>query len=234
MPALNPKLFNALERTFGHVTIANQGLQSAVRHSPNWLRGGKLRADVTSGGEYYRVNCPFCGDTRKRLWFHHMWGTKDEKTNQEFVHLVNCYNEECIDCRDRQIQLSEMVFAYGREAATPLKNTASPVTTSQANQSPIRLPTGRVPINDPRCPAHAKAYLEERGFDVDELWERWKVSYSSMSSDCSPRIKDRIVIPVYHPKRRLLAEKNKVVLVGWQARSLVMVAHLRSTSTPGE
>ena len=217
MGPLNPTLFRALQRAFHHVEIANQGLRAAVHHRPNWHRGGKLSADV-SGGEYYRVCCPFCGDTRKRLWFHYLWGTKDEKTNQELLHLATCYNEECIDCRDRQIQLTELVFAYAREVPMATTAITSQSDSASFEQRRFQLPSKRVYINNERCPAHARNYLEDRGFDLAELRRHWHVAYCAKSLNSSPKVIDRLVIPVYQPKRQLATAKRKVYLAGWQAR----------------
>ncbi len=74
MSPLNPDLFEALAASFGTVLIANEGERARVDYRPSWgsPKGQvRLKAVRTVSGEYYRVDCPFCTDTRKRLWINH-------------------------------------------------------------------------------------------------------------------------------------------------------------------
>ena len=67
-------------------------------------------------GETYKVSCPFCSDTRQRLWINHHWGVRDEKTNDDLLHLAHCFNDDCINTREVQKELHAMVFP---RASTP-------------------------------------------------------------------------------------------------------------------
>ena len=97
MDPLNPRLFRALQATFrGGVEIANQGQRRSVVYLPDWRHGGKLTAHPSDSGEEYRVNCVFCNDTRKRLYFSYQWGERDPRTGQDNLHLVHCFNEDCL------------------------------------------------------------------------------------------------------------------------------------------
>ncbi len=42
------------------------------------------RGDSDEVGEEYSTSCPFCGDTRGRLYVNHLWGTKDKFTGVAF------------------------------------------------------------------------------------------------------------------------------------------------------
>ena len=61
-------------------------------------------------GEYYRVNCDKCGDTRQRLWINHMWGVRDVETGDDHLYLIICFNEGCINTRELQERLYELLF----------------------------------------------------------------------------------------------------------------------------
>ena len=73
---LCPELYNKLNSMFpGGVVIANQG-EPMYSSSPTQHNGSHFTS-VISSGEYYRVNCPFCNDTKHRLWVNHMYGQPD-------------------------------------------------------------------------------------------------------------------------------------------------------------
>ena len=55
-----------------------------------------LVAHEGCGNEEYRVCCPFCGDSRHRLYINCTWGVYDRATNSSHEHLVHCYNEFCV------------------------------------------------------------------------------------------------------------------------------------------
>src|SRR4051794_18793914 len=71
---------------------------------------GDLRLQVDHFGEQYRVCCPFCPDTRKRLYINHRWGLFDERTRSKNLWLAKCYNEDCLKCSLRRRSLYNDVF----------------------------------------------------------------------------------------------------------------------------
>ena len=103
MSVLNPALFTALEAVLGPVRVANEGMSMTGTYLPGV--GGKRRFHPSESGEYYRVSCPFCSDTRQRLYVNHRWGTRDEKTGGRFRWAARCFNEHCL--RDPEQRVSE-------------------------------------------------------------------------------------------------------------------------------
>jgi hypothetical protein len=195
---------------------------------PSYYRGGRLQVSV-SGGEYYKVNCPFCGDTRKRLQFNYLWGTLDQRTRRRLLHLVICFNEDCLRNRARQLELWDRLCAVN----TPIRRRArcvQPIATTRAPVPvrPPRLwdlneplpPEGNRPCGQRIAEAAAREYLAGRGFDPDELDERWGVWFARSSYVPRPAFRDRLVIPVYTlgPGGQSSGGQSPIVLAGWQAR----------------
>src|SRR5271166_2797304 len=90
---LRPELFNRLKYRFGHVAIACEGESMSARVV---TKQGKPTLEISHPGEYYRVNCPYCSDLRKRLWINHMWGYLHPVTQTRNLFLAICYNENCL------------------------------------------------------------------------------------------------------------------------------------------
>lgn len=73
-----------------------------------------LSTSHISGGEQYAVNCPFCGDTRHRLYISHMWNQIIETSNHVKYHcskhLIRCFNEDCQRKEENFNQLCEKLI----------------------------------------------------------------------------------------------------------------------------
>ena len=205
-----------MKRVFHHVEITSQGDPGQISYWPNWDRGGRKEAQVT-GGEYYKVSCPFCSDTRKRLWFNYRWGMRDVESGSDMLFLVNCYNESCVDNRAVQEQLRDMLGtdSWGNLPARPRFN-------NRIERPPkIELPKGLVPITEQVQASDARWDLEDRDFDIQDLWDRWRVFYCAASDSPRPKLRQRIVIPVYGLRRKLAGtSKFEIALEGWQARAI--------------
>src|SRR5579862_7193886 len=131
MTPLNPRLHARLVERFGRVGISNDGQALQVTHMPDYVhRKGRLKAHVSSWGETYKVNCPFCSDTRGRLYISHRWGVRDPRTGDDLLHLAFCHNEECLRTREAQKQLHKHVFPDGRYAFEVASLTSASVTPS--------------------------------------------------------------------------------------------------------
>ena len=95
---LNPTLYNRLCKLFGSVKISNQGVAMEPMPPisvPDVFDPDKLHLDVAVFGEYMLVSCPYCNDTRNRLWINHMFGQKDAD-GRRLTFLATCYNEGCM------------------------------------------------------------------------------------------------------------------------------------------
>ena len=148
MQPLNKGLYSALVSQFRHVEIGNRGETAHVSYSPIWEpRKVRLRAEVF-GGEYYRINCPYCSDTRQRLWISYRWAEVDPRTRSELLHLAICFNEDCIDSYEVRQDLFERVYPWPyRRRTEPKPN--EPVLDAVPPPKPrkFRLPADCIPID---------------------------------------------------------------------------------------
>ena len=79
----NQVLYNALLKAYGEVIVHSQGENIIVTKqvSPSAITrhiGVHLTKHDVTGGEYYAVCCPFCGDRKNRLWVSHAMGARIE------------------------------------------------------------------------------------------------------------------------------------------------------------
>lgn len=204
---LNPVLYDALITRFGEVTISSAGIRAHVSY---YRRGGKLRVQVTNG-EYYKVNCPLCKDTRQRLWISHMFGVRDKRTKQRVWNCAICYNERCDLTK---LDLPDLLRPnFSKIDKIDLNSPESQVQTAIPSLKPIELPDADY-IRLPDLPENhpARVYLEGRGFDVVQLdqYYLWKYCHTSRERFAERRI----MLPV-------IAEiDSKAELVGFQTRAI--------------
>ena len=205
MCQLNPTLYQALQAAFGSVSVTNNGQPRQVLTLPDWSNGGRLRSQVVASGEQYRVDCCYCNDTRQRLYFNYEWAIPDGPNDN--IHLVKCFNENCVATRERQQDLLHRVYPLGRERyQAPVQSVVVPPPPPFVPTLPsgILVPLDRLPE------AHAaRAYLRQRNFDPAALWATWQVQYCELSVSAQPNPSQRLVIPIYDADQRL---------AGWQAR----------------
>jgi hypothetical protein len=194
---LNVPLYEALcER--GEVCVVNEDSEGELIITSE---NGSLRATQCRGGEEYKLNCPVCGDTRKRLYVSH-WVFKPVVQKGKRVYtdgLFYCHNEKC--------NLSD----YRRDLSTKVKMGDSVVVVRKSRRKKVEgefpLPEGCLPVNSHDAPVAIRKYLEGRAFDLDELYEKWNVMYCESIpgyTESGPKI----VYPI------TLFGKN----IGWQAR----------------
>ncbi len=113
MHSLNPSLFRALQQ-FGEVRLTDPGVAMTALYVPT--TDGRAQLKVSNPGEYLRVNCPYCGDTKFRLWVNHRWGVYDQRTGTCNRWLAICYNEGCLANDDNREDFIELTTWYHREA----------------------------------------------------------------------------------------------------------------------
>ena len=100
---MNKRLHCALVDRFGDVGVQNRGYEGRYSCPPtknNYLK--KIRketkfAQVNEWGETCSVNCPLCGDSRKRLYISHFTGrdVKVSNSKYQFGKVAVCHNEKC-------------------------------------------------------------------------------------------------------------------------------------------
>lgn len=209
MGALRPDLFNRLNtrRRFGGVIVANEGepLRSTVTVSD-----GRKSRTVQEWGEAYRVNCPFCSDTRHRLYVNHRWGLFDGDTGARNWWLCHCYNEDCLHEFANQMKLRDMVYD---DAVPPTQAECDKLVVVKAKGpvTPIALPGYCVEVTSLGAMHPVNVYLASRQFA--HLAEPLGLRYCVFDASGKLGATDRLVIPMYM--------KDK--LVTWQARWLDLV-----------
>lgn len=198
-PVVCPELYNRLKRRFGAVMVANATERMACRDTTSG--DGRRRVVVDESGEYYRVNCPFCHDTRKRLWVNHRFS--------EFPWLAHCFNETyCMsgtEGRSRRQRLFQMVFEVNRPFRLPVESGFAP---EEQEPGEVDLPGEIVPLTRLHWTHPAVQYLTGRGFDLAELDRDYGVGYCSEAEQSYYPLRGRIFIPVV----------MRGELVGWQGR----------------
>lgn len=202
---LNPVLYNALRQRFTPVHIVREG--AAAESYENFARPGVTR---WRGGEMYRVNCPYCGDQRQRLYISYRFGVYDPETNTTCMSLARCFNEE--DCfvadKSRWADLYRDVYLFA----------GSSVSASQllpgVDVAPavVELPGRMTPIEQLSADHVAIRYLRDTRhppFDIDQL-RPYGLAYCYAAAPEYPIMNNRLVIPVSMHGR----------CVGWQGRKL--------------
>lgn len=229
---LNPLLFRSLEAAFGHVQVSNPGVSIQFHYRPDWIfRKGRLRAEVVEHGETYRVNCPFCSDTRRRLYVPYHWGVKEKRTGDDMLHLPRCFNEGCLARRDAQEELLDMVYPPRGHRRSTAAQLVEPAPRKDSAATRVVMPNGK-PLADLPDEHKALEYLRGRKFDPERLAKQWGVYYCSSNRKdrgvtnrphfCDERIVYPIMAPAVFAAGSRNAGKAAVRLAGWQARSLMV------------
>jgi hypothetical protein len=200
MQVLCRELYARLEEKFGVVKIANQGMSLQIRDR---LIGYRVVTEVLSPGEYYRVNCPFCGDRKQRLWVNHRFA--------EYRWLAVCYNEtrclEGIFGSENRKELYNIIFNGQRQVVLQVTQGSEIDPSKPLEERPL---PGVIKLFSELPPDHPSVtYLQSRGYDTVELEEKFGVGYCESVFDRTYYpLTNRIFIPI--------AFKGK--LVGWQGR----------------
>jgi hypothetical protein len=213
MQPLNPTLYSLLCRRFGNVEIVNPGQAIRWRTVRRATLESKQRLSrqVDDSGEEMRLNCPFCHDTKRRLYINHRWAVFDPVTGTRNLWLAQCYNEtSCLSSYERQKQLLDMLMSYVPKGRTFKVRAAvsEPIRQLEEVSPPgIIIPIGELANRKPNH--RAVVYLEKRGFDCHQLERLYAVAYCQKSTRYS-LAEDRIFIPVIHRGK----------MVGWQCRHI--------------
>lgn len=203
---LNPVLKRLLENRVGVVVVQSPGVAAKY---------GKVRFDkkrqmrvstIQDGhrGEYYRVNCPYCGDQAHRLYVHHLYMTPDPISGEPMRHLAYCFNESCLGQNAADFEHRVFKIEWGRRGPPPMPIAEGKVV---ADVRP-RPPGIETPLQDLPPTHHACRYLAGRGFDPAKIGRAWGATYCVQASNEFPAATGRIIVPVVF----------KGEYRGWQAR----------------
>lgn len=214
---LNQDLFDRLRRRFGTVSIASQG--EALTGSLMDLGMGKPKFQVSSSGEYYRVACPFCSDTRQRLWINHRWGVgPDGVPHERLWWMACCYNENCLEKPENCKALRTMIYGgVGRELH-PSQITIRRGTVT-ASLGTVEFPGACVRIDQLRPDHHAVQYLISRGLDPAHLGKTYDVSFC-FDAPQWPMASGRLIVPIYMRGKMGSWQGRYVGDVDWQATGM--------------
>ena len=199
--ALNSALYDSLYQIFGYVSKENAGIEATVQRS-----GGNI--EVT-GGEYYRVNCPMCGDRRRRLYVNHLFGTSDKVSGKQLNHLFVCFNEHC---EKRGLDLVMLMQGYLSKysAIPPIIKKGKPNVERGFCSPGYCEPLKSLPLSHP-----ARSFFLKRNFNPDFISEAYGISVcvepsNAWSVPVQNLLHGRIILPVTRDNQ----------LIGWQARYL--------------
>ena len=196
---LNPTLYRRLNRLFGHVKVSAKR-ESMIARAVSDLLPGEKRLIISHAGEYYQVCCPYCNDTRSRLYVNHMFGKTDD-CGRRMLFLAICYNEDCLSREDNYKDFLEKMDDITIRDCKILKGVRVPEEAREV------LPPGRCTLLAELPDSHpAVVYVRSRGFDPDELSSKYQVSVCDESR--FPIARNRLIIPVFDGGK----------LKGWQAR----------------
>jgi hypothetical protein len=116
IPPLCQHLFDRLRHlaSDGCVLVANAGEAMTAM----WSRDarGYPSLIVSHWGETYRINCPFCRDTRRRLWIPYQFGQVLNSGRIANSYGV-CFNEDCLRDPEHREWLSEQLLGVTNAAA---------------------------------------------------------------------------------------------------------------------
>lgn len=205
---INRDLYNRLAYTFGGVQIA-PGDSVSGHYQRDLQDPSRYRFLLPEGGQRYRVNCPFCQDTRSRLYIHYLWGQRDTQPDGSLtrnLHLAVCYNEDCLNAGDNRWNLFKRVYTVNRPllSATTLGGVQLRTPTLQAASWPGRC----LSLHDLPADHDAKIYLQDRGFDPGWLADQFDVRVCVEADPRFEWVLNSLIVPVFESSE----------LVGWQAR----------------
>jgi hypothetical protein len=203
---LNPLLYNRLCQRFGQVEIADSGSRFVATTTRDPATGG-TRLNVVQSGEYYRVNCFCCGDSRKRLWINHRFGTPDPATGRPMLFLAICYNESCLRDFENRRRLDDMVYGFQNRNARNAIRTL-PGHYEERELGPATLPGECIPVQDLPPDHLALQYMcGQRQYPLD-LLVQYDCSFCVRADPRWRPAQGRIIIPIV----------MNGCLVGWQGR----------------
>jgi len=214
---LNVSLYNRLKQAFGSVDIVNENQPIQIEDRVGLERTKRWKV---ASGEQYRVDCPFCGDTRGRLYLSYAWGM-DSQVGFPSSKLVVCHNEHCEadDINNMPGFLQRKLSAYFSDAKHGRVQVPKPIRSAPGSVKVKKLefpkPEWTIPINQlGRAQISVKRYFQdERKNNLDVLYNSYGVVYAyeypvnDMGKDYS-WLAGRVFIPVF----------NNGSLIGWQAR----------------
>jgi hypothetical protein len=203
---LNRTLYDRLKAKFVSVRLSNVGQAMIAEDGDDvfaeYGEEPKPHLEISQPGEYYLVCCPFCDDTRHRLYVSHRFGTKSD-AGRVLDFLAVCYNEGCLRKEENREEFRDYFKVLDGELERAKIGKGSTV---PAEMRTVDWPGHCKRLDQLKEGHKARRYVESRKFDPDRLGKVYEVSYCDDSF--YPLARNRLVVPVYWEGR----------LVGWQTR----------------
>ncbi len=221
---MNPALYRVLVKHFGEVKIVNEGLERIEDRVP-----GKRDRVVIQRGESYSVDCPLCGDSKKRLSIGYQWLSRPPLSNRRITHLAHCYNEDCpVRSPEFYSRFLEDLTAAEMGLLDDIEVTPRKVS-ARTQSGVIPLPEGCVPLHDLEDEHPAVLFLMRKypAFNtlrtVHYLSRAYGAMFTAEYDQRFPAAQDRIIFPI----------RQNSVVVAWQGRAIDAEAQPRWYLPPG-
>lgn len=204
---LNPALYGRLVEEFGFVQTSHSGIAAIISRQKGPFNN-ENRISLLTAGEYYRINCPYCGDSRGRLWINHLFGVADKLTGSRNLWLAICYNEDCLSIPGKSQELHEQIYGFRN-----VNLRGKPIVVIQGEVIPEELkkvdwPGKMCLLSELHAGHQAVKYLYSKNLDLSYLSSEFGVQYCYEANQEYPLAQDRLVIPIVMDE----------LLVGWQCR----------------
>lgn len=203
---LNPLLYQKLKQLFGRVRVADPG---AGFRGNEIYDSARRRHDlrVADPGEYYCVNCRYCGDQRQRLWINHRFG-EFGSDNRRMLHLAICYNEDCLRDWSRRLELADQIFGLHNRNNRDVNWVAAAGEQESDRLTVATLPGECIPIAHLPADHIARQYLTVTRRYSLEILTQYQTCFCVRALPQYRPAEGRIVLPIFMNGQ----------LVGWQAR----------------
>jgi len=211
---LNTGLYSLLRRNFGKVVVARAGEQAVARSAD---QGGKQRIKFLIQGEYYRINCPFCGETKQKLYINHRWGRGfDEFPGHLFWWSAHCFVNDCLADYYNLTELKRRV--YHTLGQRNLKD-SFPIEVGVIHapiKGPVQDPGNCILLDQLDAEHPARAYVTSRGFDPAALAKDYKVSFCESALGGFRSAQGRIIVPIIMDGEQLSWQGRYFPDVNWK------------------
>lgn len=235
MALINPRLYEALCKLYpgSQITVKHAGERADIKLVET-VKNGRTYSNyefVTGGrsGEKYVMNCPFCGDRKRRFSVSYLFGSQLPGQSWLTRMGLHCFNDTaCHRDADNREDLADRVrLLIGYGSVLSEEDTESDSTYNPEDPREVGSPGVCVPLQELSSNHPVIQYLDGRGFDATAIGEAYGVSYIEFSHLWS-LLTGRLLIPFYR------SNGPHVYMGGWTARAITEVdAGRKYMNSPG-